>query len=139
MADVIYDSFFEYLGDGTIDLDTHELKLALLSNSHTPARANTIYDHVSGEELADGNGYTTGGAALTGVTWGQTDGVAVLDAENPSWAGATFTARYAALYQNQGIKPLIKLFDYLADKSVTAGTFSHVFHASGILRVKEAT
>ena len=36
-----YNSFREYLADGTIDLDTHTFKVLLTSSSYTPSTAHT--------------------------------------------------------------------------------------------------
>lgn len=97
-----YDSFKEAIGDGTIDLDTHTFKVALFTSSYTPTVAtDSLYSGLSGE-VANGNGYTTGGATLGSVTWAQTSGTAKFDSADPSWtaSGGSIVARYAVLYDS---------------------------------------
>jgi hypothetical protein len=96
-----YDSFAELVADGTIDLDSHTFKLALLTSSYTPNAAHDEYADLTGE-VANANGYTTGGEALTGVTWAQTSGVGKFDSDDVVWAasGGSIVARYAVLYDD---------------------------------------
>ena len=98
----LYDTVAELLGDGTIDLDTNTFKLMLATSSYTPSAAHDEYADVSGAEVANGNGYTTGGQALTTVTWSQTSGVATFDSDDVVWtaSGGSITARYAVLYDD---------------------------------------
>jgi len=106
--------------------------VALFTDAHTPDATDSSYTGLTGE-VANGNGYTTGGAALGSVTWGQTSGTATFDAADASWSAATFTARYAIIYDatSAGIE-LVCLFNFGADKIVTASTFLLTFNASGI-------
>jgi len=135
MADIIFNSFKEYAGDGTIDLDDHTFKLALLADTYTPAASHVNFGDVSAHQIS-GTGYTAGGAALGSVTWGQTGGTGTLDAADVSWTSATFTARYAVLYDDTAANdPLVKLFDFSANKSCSNGTFTVQFNASGILTI----
>lgn len=98
----LYNSFAELIADGTIDLDTHTFKIALLTSSYTPSAAHDEWADVSGSEVAGSFGYTTGGAALTGVTWGQTGGVATFTSSNQVWtaSGGDITARYGVIYDD---------------------------------------
>lgn len=97
----LYDSVAEYIGDGTIDLDTNTFKLMLVSSSYTPSAAHTQKTDVTGE-LSTANGYTAGGQALTSVTWSQTSGVGTFDSADVVWtaSGGSITARYAVLYDD---------------------------------------
>ena len=88
-------------------------------------------------EVANGNGYTTGGNALVNVTWTESAGISTLDANDPAWTLSTFTARYAVIYDDTASgKPLICLYDFLDDKSVNYGTFTLYFNESGVLRTR---
>lgn len=97
-----YDSYSEALGDGTIDLDTDVLKVALFlaaSNAQTVTQAT--FASLTSELVA--TGYTAGGATTAGLTWAQTSGTATLDFNDIIWtfsAGATF--RVAVLYSSDG-------------------------------------
>lgn len=96
-----YNSVAELLGDGTIDLDNDTFKLALLTSSYTPNAAHDEYADLT-NEVANGSGYTTGGATLASVTWAQTGGVATFDSNDVVWtaSGGSIVARYAVLYDD---------------------------------------
>lgn len=135
MADIVYNSFVEYLGDGTIDMDDHTFKLMLLSDSYTPAATHSVLADVSGYEIS-GTGYTAGGLTLS-ATWNRSAGTVTFDATDAQWTGATFSARYGVIYDDSVaspvVKPLMKLFDFGEVKSPSSGTFTIQFNASGIL------
>lgn len=97
----LYDSVAELIADGTIDLDNDTFKLALLASGYTPSAAHDEYADLT-NELSTANGYTSGGATLTGVTWGQTGGVATFDSDEVVWTASSsgITARYAVLYDD---------------------------------------
>lgn len=133
MASFIYNSFKEYLGDGTIDMDNDSFKVILLGTGHTPDATNTQYSNISGNELANGNGYTTGGNTLANVVWSRTAGTVKFDADDPVWTSATFDARYAAIFDDTAANDLLVcLIDFGGTKSVSNGTFTINFHADGI-------
>jgi hypothetical protein len=132
MADMFFNSFREFLGDGTIDLDNDTFKVVLLSSSYTPDATDAVYADLS-DELASSGGYTQKDKALTGVTWTRDGAVVTFDADNPSWTGATFTCRYAVILDETAANdPLVCLFDLGADKTVENGTFTLQFHTDGI-------
>jgi hypothetical protein len=133
MASFVYNSFKQYLGDGTIDMDGDTFKIILLGSGYTPDTAHSQYSNISGNELANGNGYTTGGQTLSNVVWSRTAGTVKFDATDPVWTAATFDARYAAIYDDTVLNDLLVcLIDFGALKSVSSGTFTIVFHADGI-------
>ena len=139
MANLIYNSFREWMADGTIDLDGDTFKVALLTTSYTPAATHLGYASLT-NEVASGNGYTTGGNALDSVTWTKATTTVTLDAANEAWTSATFTAAYAAIYDDTvttpTADPLVCLFDFGGSKTVSAGTFTLQFDASnGILKL----
>ena len=51
-----YNSFREYVADGTIDLDTHTFKAMLVASGYTPSTAHTVKTDVT-NELSTANGY----------------------------------------------------------------------------------
>ncbi|MHC1787896.1 hypothetical protein [Solidesulfovibrio sp.] len=137
MADILYTAAKKGLGDGTFDLDSDTLKVALLTSAHSPSAAHTVLADVSAAE-ASGTGYTAGGQTLTGVTWAVDGTTVVLDATNPEWTDVTVAAvRYALIYAaktvNSKTNPLLLLLDLGADKGVTAGTFTINLNAAGTL------
>lgn len=88
--------------DTPTDLEGVTLNLALATDSYTPNRdTDDFRNDFTAAEVANGNGYTTGGVTVTSVTWSYdsaSDQVR-LDFADPSW---TFTAsktwRYGVLY-----------------------------------------
>ena len=137
-----YESFGEYLGDGTIDLDTDTFHVALfLSTSDAATATNTILSELTNEH-ANGNGYTTGGQALGSVTWTRSGGTTTFDSADEVFtaSGGPITARFAVIYKNgtanSVVNPLVcycLLDDTPADVSATDGnTLTIAMNASGI-------
>ena len=97
----IYNKAKEYIGDGTIDLDAGDayFTVVLLTSSYTPALTHSLYVDISAAEVANGNGYTTGGDILSSSTWTESSGSVTFDSADPSWtaSGAGMTCRYAVL------------------------------------------
>jgi hypothetical protein len=94
----LYDSVAELIADATIDLDNDTFALQLHTSSYTPSAAHDELADLTNEH-ANGNGYTTGGITLTGVTWNRASGVATFDSNDVVWtaSGGSIVARYAVL------------------------------------------
>ena len=139
MADVIYNSFKKKIMDGSIDLDTDTIKVALVTSTYTPDQdVHDFFDDITNE--VTGTGYTAGGATLANkaVTADNTDNEGVFDADDVSWTTSTITARGAVLYKSTGVastSPLIAYLDFTTDKVSTAGTFTIAWNAEGILNL----
>lgn len=88
----------QYLLDNPSDMETVTAKIALVTSAYTPNRdTHDFWDDVSANEVANGNGYATGGVTLTTVLWSYdsaSDQVR-LDFDDVSW---TFTAGKTWLY-----------------------------------------
>ena len=120
------------LGDHHLDSDT--IHIALYTSSATLSAATDGY--ITSNEVANGNGYTTGGVALASkaVTENSTSGV--FDAADPSFTSATFTARGALIYNktlgdaSSNARGAIAILDFGGDFSVAGGTFTIVFPAA---------
>ncbi len=97
----VYNKAKEYIGDGTIDLDAGDayFSVVLLTSSYTPALTHSAYSDISGTEVSNGNGYTTGGDILASSTWTESSGTVTFDSADPSWtaSGGSIVARYAVL------------------------------------------
>ena len=103
-----YDEFTEYSMDGTIDLDADTFKLALFSSTSNAATLSTSgYANLT-NEVANGLGYTTGGQALTSVTWVRSAGTTTFDSADVVWtaSGGSITARYAVMYDDTVTTPV---------------------------------
>jgi hypothetical protein len=122
-----------------LDLETH--KVSLWTNSVTGADLTSDTAYGTGawaaNEVANGSGYTTGGAAFTGTTWTHTgSGVIVWDGTDPSWSTATFVAR-GALYYADALagNNIICAQTFGADITATAGTFLITLAAGGVFSI----
>lgn len=133
-------AFFEKVIDWKDDAG---IKIALTTSSYTPDQdTHDFFDDVT-NEVANGNGYTSGGNALASKTIGYTAGTNVLklDAADAQWTAATFTARVAVIYLSTGVagtSPLIGYCVFDGDVSPSAGTLDITFSADGILKVTAA-
>lgn len=87
--------------NSTIDLDADVIKVALFTSAYTPAATDTTYASINANEVANANGYTTGGITVT-TTVTEAAGVVTFDSNDPTWtaAGGSITARYAVLYDS---------------------------------------
>lgn len=148
----LYEAAVEYLADGTHDLDdTTNWKMALFlstSNCNTLSTGTGVYGDLTNEH-ANGNGYTTGGVALTNFAWTHSGSVATLDGDDASWtaSGGSIVARYAVIYRdatvNTIVKPLlcVSLLDVTpANVTVTTGnTLAVAMNAGGIFTATAGT
>jgi hypothetical protein len=140
MATVIYNSFKKKIMDGSIDLDTDTIKVALTTSSYTADQdAHDFFDDITNEVAASGT-YAAGGGTLANkaVTQDNTDNEGVFDADDVSFTTATITARYAIIYKSTGTaatSPLIAAIDFGTDKTSTGGTFTITWAAEGILNL----
>lgn len=134
-----FDKFIENVGKNNIDLDTHTFKIMLVNNyTYDPTDENLV--HIGSVEIANGNGYTTGGQSLTGVTFAFGAGVTKWDADDVSWSASGGTIGVtdgAILYDDSATDDkLVCYIDFGQDESAGDGTdFKITFNASGILTI----
>jgi hypothetical protein len=109
--------------------------LAALSKENWEDYADVVAD---GNEVV-GAGYVAGGAAITAKTVAEAALVSTFDGDNVSWAAATFTCRYAVVYDDtpaaNADKKLISYVDLGADYGVVGGTFTLTWNVAGIVTV----
>lgn len=137
MANAVYNSFKKNIMNGSIDLDTDTIKVALVTSSYSP-NIDTHEDMADVTNEVTGTGYSAGGATLANkaVTANTTSDKGVFDADDPSWANSTITARGAVIYKSTGVAAndlLIGYIDFGSDKSSSGGTFTITLDATGIL------
>lgn len=126
--------------NGTTDLTSDTIKVAVLTSSYTPDfDAHDFYDDISGSEIAASGGYSAGGATLGSKTFtaDTTNDRAYLDAADiSSWTLVTAADfRYLCVYKSTGTpgtSPLLFLIDLGSTLSVSAGTLGVTWSASGI-------
>jgi hypothetical protein len=114
--------------------DTYKV---MLCTAATFNAADTTLAGVTKTEVANGNGYTTGGATLSGVAVTTvTTNDAKFDANDVTWSasGGAITASYAILYNDTDANdPPVAFIDFGGSESAGDGTdFKIIWNASGI-------
>lgn len=132
-----------FTGANPVDWDSDTIKVALCTASYTPDQDTHDFFNDITNELAAENGYTAGGAALTGleVAYDATSNEVRLKAANVSWSitGSSVTARYAIVYKSTGTgstSPLLGYVDLGASTTVPAGgKLVLEWDATGVLKI----
>lgn len=115
--------------------------IALFTSAATYTKADAVYSAVN--EVANGNGYTTGGEALTNVTpvYSTTNGdAAICDFSNDvTWGSSTITADGALIYNTSNADATVMFLNFGGDKVSDNGDFIIQFPvadaATAILRI----
>jgi hypothetical protein len=116
--------------------DTH--KVALCTSTFTPNQDTMDYYNDLTNELTTTGGYTAGGATLGSptITLDADTNIIKLDAADTTWSAATFTFRYAVIYDStpgsDATNPIIGYVDFGADVGSTGADFTIQWNASGI-------
>ena len=129
MANAKYNAGKLGILSGAIDLTSNTIKCLLVTSAYTP-NIDTHEDlaDITGQ-VANGNGYTTGGITLASKTFTRNDttDVTLFAAADAVWTSATITARGAVIYLDTGVagtSTLISYHDFGTDVSSTNGTFT---------------
>lgn len=128
MASLIYDSFWDDLAKGNIDLDSDTFKIMLVTSSYTAVKGTDAKRSDVTNEVS-GTGYSAGGTAQT-VTPVEhtTDDQEIVTFSGVSWSTATITARGAVIYKSRGgassADNLVCYIDFGSNIISTAGTFA---------------
>ena len=124
-----------------VDWAADTIKVMLLS-AYTPSQANHQYhsDVVgAGTEVANGNGYTTGGATLTDKTEAFASNVKQFDAADVVWSTSTITAAYAVVYDStpgsSATNPVLCYVDFDGNVSSSGGNFTIAWDSTGVFTV----
>jgi len=132
-----FNSFVEALAEKVHNLQSDTLKVVLTNSA--PLAANTVLADIT--QIANGNGYTTGGAQATQVSSAQTGGTYKLvlnDVTFTASGGSLGTFRYAVLYNDTAASDeLIAWWDYGTSLTITNGnSFTVDFDAvNGVLAI----
>ncbi|NJM10473.1 MAG: hypothetical protein HC883_06415 [Bdellovibrionaceae bacterium] len=96
-----YTHYWELIHTAGVDLSSATIKVALVSSGYTFSAAHTIFDPGTNDaadpsynELAAGNGYSSGGIALANGA----SHPAYIGYDNPTWTALTKTFRGSVLY-----------------------------------------
>lgn len=82
-----FNLFVDDIAKGNLNLNTDAIR-AMLTNT-APVAANHCYSDISANELASGDGYTTGGAAVSGTGVSNASGTESLAAAATTWTSST--------------------------------------------------
>lgn len=116
------------------------IKVAQTTSSYTPNQdVDDFFNDVT-NELSTAGGYTAGGASLGSktCTYDTASNETRLDAADTQWTSASFTSRNAIIYKSTGTastSPLISYVDYGGDQTVSSGTFTIQWDATGVAKL----
>jgi hypothetical protein len=95
---VIYGAAKEKIGNGTIQLDADNFRLALYTSAATANVTGDLSIQSSiGNEVAQAGGYVTGGNPLSTPTWARSGNTLTFDAVNWQVSGSVANIRFAVV------------------------------------------
>lgn len=110
---------------------------ALYVAAATMDATTTVY--AATNEVANGNGYATGGQDLTRIDPTTSGTTAFVDFADEVWSTASFTARGTLIYNVTNGNRAVYVGDFGADKTASGGDFTLAFPAAAagtaILRI----
>ena len=128
MASLVYNSFWDDVIRGLLDVDSGVFKCLLTTSGYTEDKDTHLVRTSVTSEVAAGNGYTSGGATVTvTVTKNTASDTIVISLGGATWttsAGQTLTARKAVYYQNVGTAAtdrLVAVVDFTTDQIASNG------------------
>ena len=126
MANVIPNSFRGELFSGTHNFASggDAFKIALYTGSIASVYTTSSTVVSSTNEVSTGGGSNYSRQALSSQAVASSTAVASVDFGDSTWSSATFTAAYAAIYNDTAAgDPLVVVLDFGGDKTCTNGTF----------------
>ena len=147
ISSAVCSSFKKELFQGYHDFDANgsggdTFKLALFTDQATLNATTT--DYANTNEVANGNGYSTGGNTLVNTGVGLTSTTAFTDFTDTSFTSASFTANGCLIYNTQAnggsnTTEAVCVVAFGGNKTVSSGTFTIQFPtndaSSAILRL----
>lgn len=111
-------------------LSNSTYKIALYTNAAT--LNSTVSQYTSTNEVANGNGYTTGGQTLCTYTATVSTGTAWIDwSSDPNWPTSTISAYGCAIYDDTSTdNNILGTWSFGATISSSNGTFTVTFPAA---------
>ena len=131
MANIIPFSFRGALFSGQHDLASggNTFKLSLYTSLAAYSTASTVYDATN--EVSTGGGSNYSVKTLANQAVASATAVASVDFDNVTWTSATFTASFAAIYNNTTVDGLadrlVVVLDFGGAKTATNGDFTIAF------------
>lgn len=116
------------------------VKMLLVNDSYTPNFDTHDFRDDITNEIANGGGYTTGGATLTSTEVTLSSGLLTYDVADPSWTSSTIASAMAGVtYFTRGgassADELWILSDFVTAVSTTNGTLLVQVNASGLATI----
>jgi len=118
-----FNDFSEQLARGVHNFGSHTFKVALTNTA--PSAANTILANIT--QIAAGNGYTAGGAAIPNVGVAEASGTTTIDGDKVTWTatgGSMAAFRYVVMYNDTATSPadaLVAWWDYGSSLTLAVG------------------
>lgn len=138
MASGTYNRWRANLMNKEVDMEGDTIIVILLDDSHAFVATHNVIGDIDANELPTAGGYTQKTKTLAGKAVTQAAAVK-WDANDVVWAGATFSAWHAGLYDDTvGTDDLIGSIDFGGEKIVAAGTFTIQWHVNGIITLAAA-
>lgn len=131
-----FNAFVANIANGLLNLASDTPKI-MLTNT-LPVATNSVYTDISTNELANGNGYTTGGATVTVTSSTQTSGVLnwIIQSVTFTATGSMGPFRYVVLYDSSAsTKTLIGWWDYGSSLTLTSGQSFTVTFSGSVLTI----
>lgn len=131
-----FNLFTQDVCEGAHDFKSGGATYNVMLTNTAPVAANHLYGDISGNEVANGGGYTTGGqsSAMSDSSSGGTEKVLATNATWTGSGGGMGPFRYVVIYnesQTSPLKPLVCWFDYGSSISLNSGdTFTVSFDAT---------
>ena len=127
-----------FIAGGNLNLNNSDTVKLMLTNT-VPVVTNNLYSDISGNELASGLGYTTGGASVTATSSVNTSGSELMSGTvaNPTWTatGNMGPFRYVVLYDST-TGQLLAWWDYGSSITLTSGQTFTFSAASGLMTIQ---
>ena len=126
MANIVPDSFKTDLLKGTFSFDTSgnggsTFKIALYTSLAAFSTSTTQY--ITTNQVANGNGYTTGGNTLTNNGVAVSSNIAFVDFADLTFSSVTLSAVGALIYKSGGSNEAVLVLDFGGTKTATNGDF----------------
>jgi hypothetical protein len=136
-------AYYTYiLGTNGAKISTDSFKTALFGNSVTPAQSSTaaVTQYAgagstwsTGNEVS-GTGYTAGGVSISSPSWSQSSNVITFTSSGtPQWTSASFSAYGCIAYDTNATNQVVAWLSFGGQQTVTSGTFTISWNASGIV------
>ncbi len=117
-----------------VDIATATIKAALFTSASNITAASTLYSALTGEvSSGGGSGYTTGGNAVTSLTWSGTT-TPIVTGTVAQWYPAVFTFRSVVFYDTATSK-IINYTTYGADQDITSALLLQFDPTNGYIKV----